>query len=196
MSSKSVPDQDENVCSLEVNSSSEQSSSASNKSFRHDSPEQVDAESVRSFVNSSRSESEYENVKNVKLVNDLRVWVNKHGCAWQCANDLLEILMENGHELPKGCRTLLHTRKNIVTKSLGGGEYIYYGVKSCLEKILSEHLYLHEDIKLLINIDGLSIFKSSSMRLWPILIQFHKFQPVPVALYGGNLKPNMNKFLR
>ena len=34
------------------------------------------------------------------------------------------------------------------------------------------------------------------MQLWPILIQFHKFQPVPVALYGGYLKPNMNEFLR
>ena len=65
LSSKSVPDQDENVCSLEVNFSSEQSSSASNKSFQHDSPEQVDAENVRGFVNSSRSESEYEDVKNV-----------------------------------------------------------------------------------------------------------------------------------
>ena len=159
-------------------------------------PEQVDAENVRGLINSSRSESEYENVKNVKLVNDLRVWVNKRGCTWQCVNDLLKILLENGHELPKDYKTLLNTRKNIVTKSLGGGEYIYYGVKSCLEKILSEHLYLHEDIKLLINIDGLSIFKSISMRLWPSLIQFHKFQPVPVALYGGNLKPNMNKFLR
>ena len=69
-------------------------------------------------------------------------------------------------------------------------------LKVVWKKILSEHLYLHEDIKLLINIDGLSICKSSSMRLWPILIQLYKFQPVPVALYGGNLKPNMNKFLR
>ena len=117
----------------------EQSSSSSNKSFRHDSPEQVDVENVRNLVNSSSSEYEYENVKNVKLGNDLRDWANKHGCTRQCVNDLLKILIENGHELPKDCRTLLHTRKNIVTKSLGGGEYIYYGVKSCLEKILSEH---------------------------------------------------------
>ena len=34
------------------------------------------------------------------------------------------------------------------------------------------------------------------MQLWTILIQFHKYQPVPVALYGGDLKPNMNEFLR
>ena len=103
------------------------------------------------------------------------------------------MLLENGHELPKDCRTL-HTRKNIVTKSLEEGEYIYYGVKSSLEKILLEHLFLDEDIKLLISIDGLPLFKSSSMQ--PILILFHKFQPVPVALYEGYLKPNMNEFLR
>ena len=105
----------------------------------------------------------------------------------QCVNDLLKVLIANSHELPKYCRTLLHSRKNIVTKALEGGEYIYYGVKSCLEKILSNHLFLDEDIKLLINIDRLPLFKSSSMQLWPILIQFHKFQPVPVALYGGYL---------
>ena len=158
--------------------------------------EQVDAENVRNFVNSSSSESEYENVKNVKLANDLRDWVNKHGCTRQCVNDLLKILIENGHELRKDCRTLLHTRKAIVTMPLEGVEYIYYGLKSCLGKILSEHLFLDEDIKLLISIDGLPFFKSSSMQLWPILIQFHKFQTVPVALYGGYLKPNMNEFLR
>ena len=158
--------------------------------------EQADAENVRNFVNSSSSESEYENVKNVKLANDLRDWVNKHGCTRQCVNDLLKILIENGHELRKDCRTLLHTRKTIVTMSLEGVEYIYYGLKSCLGKILSEHLFLDEDIKLLISIDGLPFFKSSSMQLWPILIQFHKFQTVPVALYGGYLKPNMNEFLR
>ena len=62
--------------------------------MRHESPEQVDAENVRNFVNSSSSESEYENVKNVKLVNDLRDWVNKHGCTRQCVNDLLKILIE------------------------------------------------------------------------------------------------------
>ena len=61
---------------------------------------------------------------------------------------------------------------------------------------MSKHQFLDEDIKLLINIDRLPLFKSSSMQLWPILIQFHKFQPVPVALYGGYLKPNMNEFLR
>ena len=61
LSSTLVPDQDENVCPLEVNFSSEQCSSSSNKCFRHDSPEQVDAENVRNFVNSSSSESEYKN---------------------------------------------------------------------------------------------------------------------------------------
>ena len=106
LSSTSVPDQDKNVCSLD-NFLSEQSLSASNKSFQHDSPEQVDAENVRNFINSSSSESEYENVKNVKLENDLRDWVNKNGCVRQCVNDLLKILMENGHELPKDCRTLV-----------------------------------------------------------------------------------------
>ena len=37
--------------------------------------------------------------------------------------------------------------------------------------------------------------KSSSYQIWPILVQFGKFQPFMVALFGGKYKPKMAKFL-
>ena len=118
-----------------------------------------------------------------------------HGFTRHCVNDLLALLNENGHNLPKYSRTLLHTRKNVVTRSMIDGQYIYYGVKISIEKTLSGNEFFENDIKLFINIDGLPLFKSSSMQLWPIVIQFGTFSPVVVALYGGNKKAPMKEFL-
>ena len=47
----------------------------------------------------------------------------------------------------------------------------------------------------MVNIDGLPLFKSSSLQLWPILIRFSSFKPVPVALYCGYKKPDMGEYL-
>ena len=47
----------------------------------------------------------------------------------------------------------------------------------------------------MVNIDGLPLFKSSSLQLCPILIIFTSFKPVPFALYCGYKKPNMEEYL-
>ena len=47
----------------------------------------------------------------------------------------------------------------------------------------------------MVNIDGLPLFKSSSLQLWPVLIRFSSFKPVPVALYCGYKKPDMGEYL-
>ena len=71
---------------------------------------------------------------NLMLKKDVQNWSIKHGCTRHCINDILNIFNKNGHNLPKDSRTLLHTRKNVVTQPMGDGEYIYYGVKSTIEK--------------------------------------------------------------
>jgi hypothetical protein len=47
-----------------------------------------------------------------------------------------------------------------------------------------------------VNIDGLPLFKSSPLSLWPILIDFdHKGIPLPISVYCGYGKPNFEEFL-
>ena len=72
--------------------------------------------------------------------------------------------------------------------------YVYFGIKNNIEKILNLHEYQSQDIRLNVNIDGLPIWKSISYQMWPILVQFGKFQPFMVALFGGKSKPKMAKF--
>ena len=130
------------------------------------------------------------------LQKQLKNWAVKHECTRQCVNDILDILTSIGHDLAKDSRTLLHTKKQIKTRPLGDGQYIYYGIKFSIQKVLSGRTYWEADIRLIINVDGLPLFKSSSMELWPILIQFGNFDPVAVALYGGHKKPPIEEFLK
>ncbi|XP_047143313.1 uncharacterized protein LOC124817377 isoform X1 [Hydra vulgaris] len=129
--------------------------------------------------------------------NELKCWSLKHGCTRQCVNDLLNILIRNGHkELPKDARSLLCTPKVVSTTSMHvEGKYIYFGVRQGIENILKHHIFNETQIKLISNVDGLPVFKSSSYQIWPILCQFGHFKPFVVALYGGVKKPIASEFL-
>ena len=64
-------------------------------------------------------------------------------------------------------------------------------------EILLKRLWHYTDrkINLMVNIDELPLFTSSSLQLWPILTRFSSFKPVPVALYCGYKKLDMGKYL-
>ena len=51
-------------------------------------------------------------------------------------------------------------------------------------------MYVSNEVKLKINIDGIPLFKSSNASLWPILCSFHKLKPFVVCLYYGLKKPS------
>ena len=132
-----------------------------------------------------------EEVYDTNLQSSLKEWAVKHGCTRQYINDLLIILNESGHSLPKESRTLLKTDQNTTSSTLFNGEYTYLGVGNTIEKIVTTNNYTDIKINLMVNVDGLPLFKSSSLQLWPILIRFSSFKPVPVALYCGYKKPDM-----
>lgn len=83
-----------------------------------------------------------------------------------------------------------------------GGKYTYFGLKEGLTHTLSEQdtsKYDHFEISL--NIDGLPIFKSKNLTMWPlqcavINIDEVKNSPFVVALFSGAKKPNDLEFLR
>lgn len=56
-------------------------------------------------------------------------------------------------------------------------------------------------LNLLINCDGLPLYKSSVKQFWPILCKVHNtpdiYKPFPVAVFCGNAKPNnLNSYLK
>ena len=73
-------------------------------------------------------------------------------------------------ELPADNRTLLGTPRTTVTKNICGGIYIHFGLTTGI------HLQFHQcgvssstEVQLQLHIDGMTVFKSSSLQLWPIL---------------------------
>lgn len=73
--------------------------------------------------------------------------------------------------LPRTARNLLRTPKKLEIISFDNGEMHYYGIQKCLMCKLQNGELNDEisTINLIINIDGLPVFKSSRTDLWSIL---------------------------
>ena len=117
------------------------------------------------------------------LVEEVASWEATHKCKRSALNELLYILRRQGHRLPKDARTLLKTPK-MATVEMCGGQYAYFGITSGIWKVLAQCPDFHEDrIDMCINIDGIPLFKTSNIKMWPILCNFHAVAPFIVALY-------------
>ena len=99
-------------------------------------------------------------------------WAIKYNCNRDCTNDLLKILREKGHDLPKDCRSLFNTPRIVKYKEKCGENYLYLGIMSGVVQILDSISLKVNEISLDVNIDGLPLFKSSKLQLWPILGSF------------------------
>ena len=89
-------------------------------------------------------------------------------------DDLLKILIDYGLDLPKNSRTLKGTPRDINTSAKCSGEFIYLGLKRALHKYLEKFHCDEDNLKLVINIDRIPLFKSSSVQFWPILVSINQ----------------------
>ncbi|XP_059361557.1 uncharacterized protein LOC132099120 [Carassius carassius] len=140
----------------------------------------------------------------LSLEKKLSEWAMKFNISMTSLTHLLKILKEHDIDVPADGRTLLKTPRSgslrITEKSCG--KYTYFGLKEGLTHTLSEQdtsKYDHFEISL--NIDGLPIFKSKNLTMWPlqcavINIDEVKNSPFVVALFSGAKKPNDLEFLR
>ncbi|XP_065662721.1 uncharacterized protein LOC136085350 [Hydra vulgaris] len=80
------------------------------------------------------------------------------------------------------------------TTKINEGEYKHLGIKEGLKTILKRSAYNCDEIKLLFNVDGLPIFKSSRYQLWPITSQFSAFLLL-LPYMVVRKKPNPIEFL-
>lgn len=120
---------------------------------------------------------ENENNAESKLKTDLRDWASKHRISKHAIDDLLAILNSKRSFaiecLPKNHRTLQKTQTNIeIKENVAGGCYWHNGLEKCLMQIFSN---LDRDIKISLNfnIDGLPLYKSSTIEFYPILAAIH-----------------------
>lgn len=124
---------------------------------------------------------------------EIATWLTENQCRRAGADSLLAILRKKGLDLPKDSRSLLQTPRSVPTEEKCGGTYAYFGLESSIAKVLAsenECIKNLNQINLLVNVDGVPVFKSSGTQFWPILCYFESFNPFLVALFYGNSKPD------
>jgi hypothetical protein len=93
----------------------------------------------------------------------------------------------------------MKTPRRVSTLSKCSGSYTYYGIEKAIRLCLSKNEWYAEhnsSIRLIVNVDGIPLFKSAPEQLWPVLISFGPFKPVIAALYLGGYKPSsVHEFL-
>ena len=108
------------------------------------------------------------------LSTDLASWAirNKHSRISVC--ELLDILQRHGHhQLPKDARTLLQTPNTVHIFWYRNWSCSYFEQHKCTKTFCNEN-----SIELLVNVDGVPLFKSSNAQFWPILATFGHFDPL------------------
>ena len=125
---------------------------------------------------------------------------------------LLNALLEEGIDVPRSVYLLQKVTERedkkvkIARSTLNcGGDFayrylsIFNNLLFCIENNLLKFRDLYNAIDITINIDGLPLFHSSPVSLWPILFSVRNMsfiKPLPVAIYVGVGKPDFSGFLK
>ncbi|KAF2897770.1 hypothetical protein ILUMI_08401 [Ignelater luminosus] len=163
-------------------------------------------DSELAFTDDSLSSEEItDNTAAYNLEDELRQWALQNKVSHVAFTDLFHVLSPLHLNLPLCSKTLLHTPRNVINrKQLHCGEYIHFGLENCLRFLLSKNpVFLNSSnvINISFNIDGLSLFSSSSIQFWPILglivnSSEVKLKPFAIGVFCGNCKPSpLSSFL-
>ena len=95
--------------------------------------------------------------------------------------------------LPKSSKTFLNTSSaKYKIQKLGSGEFVYFGILESLKKQLIVNVHENLTIPLMINVDPVPLYKSSSKNFTPILCKVFCepdiYKPFVVASYSGDSK--------
>ena len=159
------------------------------------SEEDMDFDVYCDWDGTSGSDSEPD-VPSPSLSDNIANWAVRFGISMVALTALLSILNLTHPNLPKDGRTLLKTKVHYDIQEKAGGNYHHFGILSSLRATLNKQVKILTEgmtIGLQINIDGLPLFKSSTLQLWPILgllVTVPMKEPVVIGAYCGLKKPS------
>ena len=124
------------------------------------------------------------------LVKDLRGWA--HGVPAVKISALLSILKPHHPELPLSARTLLQTPRKSQSVVMGSGKFVYFGLGPLKTFIDCPA----EPVALILNMDGLPLFKSPPTVFWTIQgkVAGMTADPHIIGIFYGSCKPDASVF--
>ena len=138
------------------------------------------------------------------FLDDLRIWAGDCNIPLSSLSKLLKILSKhNVADVPVDARTLVGTPKSGLHQfeNISGGRYFHFGVEEglneCMENVERQP---SGEILLDINIDGLPIFNSKNISVWPIQMSgatpgFDN-RPFFAGTFCGGAKPSDQDLLK
>ena len=130
------------------------------------------------------------------IADEVADWATKFRMSLVALSALLHILHLHKLNVPKDPRTLLETPFDYEMQQTDGGSYLYFrvekGIISAFKRFSGCFPTGKFFLNLQINVDGMPLFKSSLLQLWPILGQItelHQLGPFGIALFYGSNKP-------
>ncbi len=86
--------------------------------------------------------------------------------------------------LPQDSRTLLKTPRTVVVEGMANGNYYHFGLEKGILNLLKTSKLRRTSLKVLVNVDGLPLFKSSTTSFWPILGKVRgQHSPFPIGVW-------------
>ncbi|KAF6773737.1 hypothetical protein AHF37_07258 [Paragonimus kellicotti] len=103
-------------------------------------------------------------------------------------------------ELSLDPRTLMQTLRHCEHVKVDGGDYIHFSIRESLQFAMQNSVVFRNitTASLQLNIDGLTLFKSSSLQLWPILGRWVRPNSAVfvIGVFCGRAKPrNAHEYL-
>jgi hypothetical protein len=130
----------------------------------------------------------------------LSEWTSNYNIIHSALDGLLAILQKHScfSKMPIDGRTILQTKSidNTRMRIIDSGKYYHFGLSKGIENNFQHDV---NEIKLVIDIDGLPISKSTSSQFWPILAYIRPNDNLvfPFGIFHGNKKPSSNnEFLK
>lgn len=152
--------------------------------------------SQRSGSSNESSSDEGENPEVEEYVQKvLRQWARNDGAAsMRKLDELLIRLLVVFPNLSKSYKTLLQTPRNIEVSEWEDGSLMWYkSIQKNLDSMdLQEYLRKNGRVVIDVNMDGLPLSKSSSLKFWPILgyLVGTENMPFTIGIYLGKKDPN------
>nr|XP_018907290.1 PREDICTED: uncharacterized protein LOC109037206 isoform X1 [Bemisia tabaci] len=146
------------------------------------------------FVHHSAEEA-FRNLEQDRSLNILQLliqWALLYKVKMNALSALLKLLRQfpNFSHIPNDARTLLKTPVAEKAEAIDDGQYYHFGLMNSLTPGLKHIPPSMTKLKLILNFDGLPLFKSTDSQFWPILVSILGLGQVFMAgLYHGYSKP-------
>ncbi|KAI8121707.1 hypothetical protein CVS40_7336 [Lucilia cuprina] len=169
----------------------------------------VSAENVKetlsapSFSGAHFSSANIQEIPGSNLADKLKSWFIENKPTVECTNQLLKILKSEQLDVPSSVQGLIGKTTKCLERTVSPGTYVHIGLNEQLVKLANVINDLNlKDIEVDVGIDGLPLFKSSAIGLWPILGRIVNIKNSDVFImkslgsYIGKHKPaDVNVFL-